>query len=155
MRIGRRIYYELESGCIIQDTGERSGSVIETTVEQDYRIYAALIARVPETVGMLQLEYGEYAEDFMACNGFRVDVSGDVPVLVFNYPDPTKPKEPPIYQVPLSQRLEQQLTDIQLALVESYESDLADKEEITSLQLALVDVYEQVLTLIDGGVSNG
>ncbi|MDF2934958.1 MAG: hypothetical protein K0Q90_331 [Paenibacillaceae bacterium] len=46
--------------------------------------------------------------------------------------------------------LEQQLTDTQIALVESCESNLADKKEITSLQVALTEVYEQLLVIMGG-----
>ncbi|BBI32497.1 hypothetical protein [Cohnella abietis] len=102
MDIGRRIYYELATGNVIQDTGERSGSVIETTNEQDFETYVSLAERIPETVGCLQLEYGEYAQDFAECNGYRVDVSNDIHSLLFSHPDPNEPELPPIYRKPLS-----------------------------------------------------
>jgi hypothetical protein len=103
MQIGRRIYYDLATGNPILDTGERAGDVVETTIEQDFAAYAALTERVPETVGVLQLEYGQYAQDFAECSGYRVDVSGDEPVLIFSYPDQNDPDEPPVYQPPLSE----------------------------------------------------
>lgn len=105
MKIGRKIYYDLATGNVIVDTGERSGSVVPTTVEQDFQSYAALAERVPETVGVLELEYGQYAQDFAACNGYRVDVSGAEPELVFSYPDPEDPDAPPVYQKPLSEEV--------------------------------------------------
>jgi len=105
MNIGRRIYYDLSTGNIIQDTGERSGHVVPTTVEQDFRSYAALAERVPETVGVLELEYGQYAQDFAECNGFKIDVSGPEPVLVFSYPDPDEPDAPPVYRKPLTDEI--------------------------------------------------
>ena len=72
MQIGRRIYYELATGNVIVDTGERQGAVVPTTIEQDFTTYAALAQRVPETVGVLELEFGQYAEDFAACSGYRI-----------------------------------------------------------------------------------
>jgi len=96
MQIGRRIYYELTTGNVVIDTGERSGNVIETTMEQDFAAYTALAERIPSTVGCLQLDYGEYAEDFATCTGYRVDVSGETPSLLFSYPDPEAAEEPPI-----------------------------------------------------------
>lgn len=105
MNIGRRIYYDKATGNVIVDTGERSGHVVPTTVEQDFRSYAALAERVPETVGVLELEYGQFAEDFAACNGYRVDVSGETPTLVFSYPDPSNPEAPPVYRKPLSEEV--------------------------------------------------
>jgi hypothetical protein len=103
MNIGRKIYYERTTGNIIQDTGERYGSVVETTPEQDFASYQALAERVPETVGLLQLEYGQYAADFAESTGYKVDVSGDVPELVFTYPNPGE--EPPVYQPPVMEQL--------------------------------------------------
>lgn len=64
MRIGRKIYYDKATGNVLVDTGERSGNVVETTIVQDFAVYVALVERVPETVGVLQLQYGEHAENF-------------------------------------------------------------------------------------------
>lgn len=120
MQIGRRIYYELSTGNIILDTGERQGAVVPTTIEQDFQTYRALAERVPETVGVLELEFGQYAQDFAECSGYRVDVSGETPVLVFSYPDPNDPEAPPVYRKPLSEEindLKAQNAAIILALV--------------------------------------
>jgi hypothetical protein len=96
MEIGRKIYYELATGNYLLDTGERSGLVIETTQEQDFESYAALAERVPETIGVIQLEYGELAQDFMECNGYQVNLTTGL--LEFSYPDPSVPDSPPVYQ---------------------------------------------------------
>lgn len=108
MQIGRRIYFDLITGNVAQDTGERSGSVVETTVEQDFEAYVALSERVPERIGCLQLEYGEYAQDFTECNGYRVDVSGETPSLLFSYPNPEVPEAQPVFQRPLSEQVAEQ-----------------------------------------------
>lgn len=130
MQIGRKLYFELATGNIIQDTGERTGDVIETTREQDFATYAALAQRVPETVGMIQLEYGQYAQDFMECNGYRVDISGAEPKLVFSYPDPNEELEAePVYRAPLSEQVSQLEAD-KLMLMES-----------------MTELYEMVLAL--------
>jgi len=124
MQIGRRIYYDKQTGNVILDTGERQGAVVPTTIEQDFATYAALAQRVPETVGVLELEFGQYAQDFAACNGYRVDLSGETPTLVFSYPDPADPEAPPVYQKPLSEQIaelrEENLT-IMEAVAEVYE----------------------------------
>jgi len=125
MQIGRKIYYDLATGNVIQDTGERSGSVFETTTAQDFVAYASLAERVPETVGCMQLEYGEYAQDFMECNGYRVDVSGETPSLLFSYPE--SPEQPHVFRPPLSEEVEQ----LKIA-------DLDNKE-------AIVTLYEMIL----------
>jgi len=129
MQIGRRIYYEIATGNVILDTGERQGAVVPTTIEQDFQTYRALAERVPETVGVLELQFGEYAADFAACNGYRVDVSGETPTLVFSYPDPNQPPEaPPVYQRSLSEQIEElraeNLTAFE-AIAELYEMFLA------------------------------
>ncbi|WP_449602819.1 hypothetical protein [Paenibacillus sp. Marseille-Q9583] len=103
MEIGKKIYYDKVTGNVLVDTGERSGSVVETTREQDFEAYKALAERKPESIGLIELEYSEHREDFDACNGYRVDpITGE---LEFSYPDPNeKPDEPqePQYIEPLS-----------------------------------------------------
>lgn len=74
MEIGRKIYYDKFTGNVLQDSGERSGNVIETTIEQDFQIYVSLQERVPSTVGCVQLSYGQEKEKFIAGYGYRVDV---------------------------------------------------------------------------------
>ncbi|MGO4786772.1 hypothetical protein AB4124_04920 [Paenibacillus sp. 2KB_20] len=102
--IGRRLYYLKATGEVIQDTGERTGWVVETTLEQDFETYRSLHERVPETVGMIQLEYGAYAEDY-AQGGVitRIDLGTLKPL--FNYPDPTDPETPQEPQPPLTEQL--------------------------------------------------
>lgn len=118
MDIGRKIYYEKLTGNIILDTGERQGSVVETTTEQDFQTYTALAERVSETVGVIQLEYGQYAQDFMSCNGYRVNP--DTLQLEFSYPDPSQPEpQEPVYQAPLSEKVkeqEQRIADLEMAM---------------------------------------
>lgn len=58
MDIGRKIYYELATGNVIIDTGERSGSVVETTQDQDFIMYADLQKYQPSAVGVIQCGYG-------------------------------------------------------------------------------------------------
>ncbi|WGV59387.1 DUF4376 domain-containing protein [Brevibacillus brevis] len=64
LQIGRKIYFDKLTGNVLVDTGERMGAVVETTMEQDFQTFAALSKRVPETVGLLQLEYGQDSDKF-------------------------------------------------------------------------------------------
>jgi len=124
MQIGRKIYYDKLTGNVIVDTGERQGAVVPTTIEQDFQTYAALAERVPETVGVLELEFGQYAQDFAECSSYRVDVSGETPTLVFSYPDPSDPEAPPVYQRPLSEQIAEVRAEnltIMEAIAELYE----------------------------------
>lgn len=103
-KIGRKIYYEKSTGNVIVNTGERMGDVVETTTEQDFLSYQALKERVPETIGVIQLAYGQYAQDFSECNGYRVNL--DTFALEFSYPDPNNPEpQEPVYEEPLSTRV--------------------------------------------------
>ena len=73
-QIGRKIFYELATGNIIVDTGERQGAVIATTIEQDIATFTALSERNRETFDVIELPFGYRAQDFAECVGYRVDV---------------------------------------------------------------------------------
>lgn len=64
MQIGRKIYYDKATGDVLIDTGEMQGDVQATTQEQDFQTFIALQQRVPDTVGCIQLAYGQYADKF-------------------------------------------------------------------------------------------
>lgn len=139
MSIGRKIYYELVTGDVILTTLEKLNGT-NTTKEQDFAIYDVLSARNPETVGVIQLAYGQYRRDFEIANSIRVDLgTGE---LVFSYP---------IFEQPLSVKLESleaenvnlknENTEIKLALAELAESQELDKTEI---QLALAELAELI-----------
>lgn len=86
MKYGRRIYYEIRTGRVLVDTGEREGNgVIETTVAQDIATFSELTKRVRSTYDYIELPFGEYAEDFLAANGYSV-VPG-TKKLQFKYAD--------------------------------------------------------------------
>lgn len=104
MNLGRKIYFDKVSGEAILNTGERSGSVVPTAIEQDIATYTILSERNRDTFDVLELEYGQYAQDFAACNGYRVNP--ETKELEFSYPDPSEPEAPPVYQEPLSTQVE-------------------------------------------------
>lgn len=103
MEIGRRLYYDKKTGNIIVDTGERSGDVLETTQEQDFEVYKSLAERVPETVGVIELEYGQYRQDFI--EGVLTRIDPETKDLMFSYPDPQEPGEPTPPQPALSKQV--------------------------------------------------
>jgi len=106
MKIGMRIYYDVITGDIIANTGERSGEwVVELSVEQDIEIYKALNERVRESFDYIELEYGDFHDDFMGCNGYRINL--ETKEIEFSYPDPNEPETLPTYRKPLSQELEE------------------------------------------------
>lgn len=104
MNIGSKIYFDKITGDVIENTGERTGSVVETTREQDFEAYTSLSKREPETVGMIQLEYGAYAEDYAAGGRItRIDLETLKPL--FTYPEPVDPETPQEPQPALSEQL--------------------------------------------------
>ena len=118
--IGRRVYYDKLTGKVLVCLSERSGHVVETSVEDDIQTYKALSERNRETFDYIQLEYGEYAQDFMECNGYRINP--ETKELEFSYPDPNadEPTEP-VYQKPLSEQMKEldvRTLDIELTLAE-------------------------------------
>ncbi|GCD83657.1 hypothetical protein PTHTG4_27210 [Parageobacillus thermoglucosidasius] len=100
-QIGRKIYYDKATGNVIVDTGEMIGYVQETTIDQDFETYQALKERVRDTVGVIQLEFGQYAQDFAECSGYRVNPQ--TLELEFSYPEPQEP----VYQKPLTEQLKE------------------------------------------------
>ncbi|WP_431809871.1 DUF4376 domain-containing protein [Brevibacillus agri] len=90
MKIGRKIYYDKVTGNVLVDTGERVGAVVKTTIEQDFEVYVALSERVPETVGCLQLEYGQDSDKFAQ---FRYRVDPDKLTIIWDLTPPTAPLE--------------------------------------------------------------
>lgn len=105
MKIGRRIYYDTTTGNVIIDTGERQGSVAPTTIDQDTTTFTPLSERNRDSFDVLELEYGQYAQDFAECNGYRVNP--ETKELEFSYPDPNEPEAPPVYEKPLSEQLKE------------------------------------------------
>lgn len=105
MQIGRKIYYEVVTGNIIVNTGERNGGTIPTTIEQDIAIYTVLSKLNRDTFDVLELDFGAYSQDFAECNGYRVNV--DTKTLEFSYPDPNEPTLEQPYQAPLSEKVTQ------------------------------------------------
>jgi replication fork clamp-binding protein CrfC len=111
MNIGRKIYYELATGNVILDTGERLGSVVATTVDQDIATFTALSERNRNTFDVIELPFGAYAQDFAECNGYSVDVA--TKTLKFSYPDPSAPSQEPVYQTPLTDQIADLKTQLQ------------------------------------------
>ena len=121
MKIGRKIYYKKLTGNVVLDTGERRGHVVPTTFEQDIQSYKALSDCNRDSFDVIELGYGQYAQDFAESNGYRVNP--ETKELEFSYPDPNEeePQEP-VYQKPLSEEVEK----IKL-------EDLNNKEAIADL----------------------
>lgn len=95
--IGRKVYYELATGDVILITPEKhSEFAIDTTKEQDFQMYDVLAVRNPDTVEVIQLEYGQYQAEFQSARS--VKVNPETKELLFEYP---------VYQPPLIAQIEQ------------------------------------------------
>lgn len=98
----RRIYFDKERGNKLVEVGYM-GRVTPTTIEQDIVTYTALSERNRDSFDVLELEYGQYAQDFAECNGYRVNP--ETKELEFSYPDPNEPEQPPVFQKALSEQI--------------------------------------------------
>lgn len=143
MQIGRRIYYDNTTGNVLVDTGERQGSVKPTTIERDIAVYTALSERNRETFDYIELEYGQYAQDFMECNGYRINV--DDKTIEFSYPDDNEEPIEPVYQAPLSEQVEELKKDKQLLQIK-VDALSNQHEELEHSQKEL----EEIIVLLTG-----
>ncbi|WP_082432216.1 hypothetical protein, partial [Geobacillus sp. Sah69] len=65
-----------------------------------------LSKRNRDSFDYIDLEYGQYEEDFRICSAYRINP--ETKQLEFSYPDPnaTEPQEP-VYQKPLTEQLKE------------------------------------------------
>ena len=82
--IGRKIYYGKSNGIILWDKGEMSGSVVETTLEQDKEIFPILTLITSEELGVKQLNYGELRKKIEKSKGYRINPQTKEIEFVFN-----------------------------------------------------------------------
>lgn len=128
IEIGARIYYDTETGNVLVNSGQMKGFVRKTSVEKEIKKYKSLSERNPNTFDYIQLEYGEYAEDFAIANGYRVNP--ETKELEFSYPDPNEEgdeEQEKVYQEPLTdqvKRLESKQTETDSTLLDFMETVL-------------------------------
>ena len=91
-------------------------------------MYEALSIRNPETVGVIELEYGQYSSDFQTCNSVRVDL--DTGGLLFNYP---------LFEQPLSVLVDALRTE---------NTELSSRNEALNQQVA--DLEMAIASLLGG-----
>ncbi|NLD18376.1 MAG: hypothetical protein GX666_12475 [Tissierellia bacterium] len=129
MQIGRKIYYEKLTGDVILITPEKF-SGIATTKEQDFAMYEVLSIYNPESVDVIELEYGQYSSDFQTANSVRVDVqTGN---LLFNYP---------VFEQPLS---------VKVNNLEAENTELKAQNE--ALQQQVADLEMAIAAILGGGM---
>ncbi|OAB48262.1 hypothetical protein [Paenibacillus antarcticus] len=148
-KIGSRIYYDVVSGEVLVNTGDRIvfDDYVTPSIESDFSSFSKLSERNPESVGVLELLYVAYKEEFKLQNGYRVSVS--TKTLEFSYPDLSEPEAPPVFGKPLTEQianLELQNTELMLAVAELASVSETDKMET---QLAIAELA----SIITGGVA--
>lgn len=136
MEIGRKIYYDLITGNVIVDTGERRGSVIETTIDQDIKAYKSLSERNRDTFDVIELPYGAYKQDFLESTSYRVNT--ETKELEFSNHNIDNPEEEPIFDKPLSEQI------LELEAKLSYELLLKDIE-IEKTNASQADLMYQLM----------
>src|SRR5699024_8731110 len=104
--MGNRVYFDTTTGEVIVLTGQMKGFFTPPSVELDIKTYKALSERNRNTFDVIELEYGQYVQDFAECNGYRVNP--ETKELEFSYPNPNEeePQEP-VYQKPLSEQIKE------------------------------------------------
>lgn len=137
MAIGHKLYYENATGDVILITPEKhSEFAINTTKEQDFQMYDVLAARNPDTVGVIQLEYGQYSAEFQSAKS--VHVNPETQELQFEYPE---------YHPPLTVQVETLRAESEQLKQKANEIDKLRDEDL-KIKLALAELAE----LIVGGV---
>ena len=90
-----KIYYLLETGEVVLHIPENQSEwAKQTTREQDEVLYTPLQAYASNTIGLLELEQGQYGSDFASASGYRVNLN--TMELEFTYP---------IYYPPVTEKL--------------------------------------------------
>lgn len=96
---GHWIYYDKVTGEILHDTGEVHHTDRDFEKNRDpFSNIKKLMERDPESVGIIKLEPGEFAQDFR--EGSLARVNSDTLELEFVYFDPNSPEVPPPTPLP-------------------------------------------------------
>lgn len=135
MKIGMKVYYDNQTGNVIVITPESAGVVVETTGEQDFKLYQALADKVPESVGMIQLEHGAYMLDH-AEGGMIARVDLETLEPLFDYP-PKGDEEPQ----PPGEAFTSQISKLAA-------ENQSLREENNANQMALMELHMMLLNLM-------
>jgi len=148
MKIGSKIYYLKSNGNILVNTGECQGDVRETTTDEDFQSYTALQNRTKDSVGVIQLDYGQLVEKFMSCTSYYVDITKnpiDASAIVFSFttPEATLDQVKQAKYTELSQACQNAITGgftstAYQNIAKTYDSTLEDQANITGNALSAV-----------------
>ncbi|MBY0160965.1 hypothetical protein V4V36_24985 [Paenibacillus lautus] len=127
--LGRRFFWVKSTGNIVAQRGELSEG-IESTKEEDFKVYIELKPYDPDAIEMTTFQPGQYAEDFKRSKDWRFNPhTGEIE---FSYYDPNapEPEESTVYRRPLT-------------------------EEINNLKAADLDIKEAIALLFEMHLKGG
>lgn len=109
----KRVFFDKTTGDVFFEVNMQS----DYPLENDILSFNPLRERHSSTFDVVELEFDQYAQDFIECVGYRVNV--ETKTLEFSYPDPNEPNLEQPYQAPLSEKvkkleLAQSVTDTTL-----------------------------------------
>ncbi len=123
IRVGRKIFYDKATGEILVNVPSQEGQQVYDAAGL-IQVYPTLRERDPESYGVIDLEFGQYEEDFAQATHCRVNL--DTLTLEFSYPDPNEPEAPPVFRKPLTQEIE-----------ELKQADIENKQAIAELTMMI------------------
>lgn len=149
--IGYRIYYDVVTGAVILVIPEQTYhyDVMVQDIERDIEVFKELSQRNRDTFDCIELEYGQYREDFQSATSYRVN--SKTKGLVFSYDKIEEEEEKePIYQEPLTEkvaRLEKESLITMAALADKHEETLQLKKMNEDLRQTTLVALEGVAIL--------
>lgn len=103
-KYGRFVFFDKSSGKVLLITVERFGGIplsANDIISNDETLSNIDV----NSYDYIQLDYGQFSQDFIESNGYRVNPK--TKELEFSYPDPNQPEQPPVYQKPLSEQIDE------------------------------------------------
>lgn len=98
----RKVFWDKDTGEVIVNISWDFNPV-ETSFDEDYEKYPALLARTKESLRLTIFQEGEYEQDFRATPWVRINPETETPE--FHYPNPNEPEAPPVFQQPLTEQV--------------------------------------------------
>lgn len=82
-QIKAKVYYEVATGNVLTVTSEMSGTVEQTTKEQDMAVYPDLKDKKPEDIDFIELDYGTLASTFNNVKSYSINLETKALNLIY------------------------------------------------------------------------
>lgn len=129
----KKIYYDNSTGEILHHC--TYDQVVPVDFDHDYNTVIDLNIRLKETIELLILKDGAYAQDFS--EGRLIGVNLETKVPIFEYYNPENPSEPIVTEKPLSVEVSELKAENERLMQE----DLNNKEAIAELYILSMGGY--------------